>query len=224
MIKANFLEILSNKTLFIFDFDGVLAESVNIKTEAFRSMYTQYGEEIAERVVKHHLNHAGISRYKKFSYYHSNYLNKELNSDELKHLCQSFSKLVKKNVIQAPAVMGSVDFLEKLNKNNKTCVINTGTPTEEIKEILLKRKIDYLFKAAYGSPSSKVENLTKLTKKFDTLTRRTIFFGDANTDLNAAKELNMDFIYIGNSIKLIQECNKEEMLFFSNFYELSKYM
>ena len=52
MIKANFLEILSNKTLFIFDFDGVLAESVNIKTEAFRSMYTQYGEEIAERVVR----------------------------------------------------------------------------------------------------------------------------------------------------------------------------
>ena len=35
----------------IFDFDGVLAESVHIKTHAFYLLYKQFGKEIAEKVV-----------------------------------------------------------------------------------------------------------------------------------------------------------------------------
>ena len=37
------------KNIF-FDFDGVLAESVNIKTDAFYEMFLKYGKDIAEKV------------------------------------------------------------------------------------------------------------------------------------------------------------------------------
>ena len=37
------------KNIF-FDFDGVIAESVSAKTDAFKEMYMPYGEEIAAKV------------------------------------------------------------------------------------------------------------------------------------------------------------------------------
>ena len=38
--------LLNSKAIFVFDFDGVLADSVNIKTNAFSKMYEAYGSEV----------------------------------------------------------------------------------------------------------------------------------------------------------------------------------
>ncbi len=38
------------KTVF-FDFDGVLVDSVNIKTKAFAKLFDPYGQEIEAKVV-----------------------------------------------------------------------------------------------------------------------------------------------------------------------------
>ena len=40
--------ILSKKKLVIFDFDGVLVDSVNVKTEAFGLMYKDYGSDVVK--------------------------------------------------------------------------------------------------------------------------------------------------------------------------------
>ena len=37
----------------IFDFDGVIAESVDIKTEAFAELYKYYGDEVVKKAIKH---------------------------------------------------------------------------------------------------------------------------------------------------------------------------
>ncbi len=41
------------KAIF-FDFDGVLADSVEIKTLAFAKLFEQYGKEVVNIVVEHH--------------------------------------------------------------------------------------------------------------------------------------------------------------------------
>ena len=53
----------------IFDYDGTIADSVNIKTEAFAELYRNYGKDIESKVVKYHLNNGGVSRFEKFKYY-----------------------------------------------------------------------------------------------------------------------------------------------------------
>ena len=57
------------KNIF-FDFDGVIAESVSAKTDAFEEMYLPYGKDIAAKVVEYHKLHGGVSRYEKFKYFH----------------------------------------------------------------------------------------------------------------------------------------------------------
>ena len=57
------------KNIF-FDFDGVILDSVDCKTQAFEKMYSKYGNDIAKKVKKYHLNNGGVSRFEKFRFWH----------------------------------------------------------------------------------------------------------------------------------------------------------
>ena len=52
-----------DKEILIFDFDGVICDSVNIKTQAFIELYKNYGSKIQEQVREYHLINSGISRF-----------------------------------------------------------------------------------------------------------------------------------------------------------------
>ena len=142
--KLKFL--LPNKKLFVFDFDGVIADSNHIKTEAFKNMFKDFGESISEKVVKHHESNASMSRFDKFKYYYRNYLNTELTEDRLKGLAQEFSDIVLEKIISSPEIEGSTKFLKQLSKLGKICAINSATPHEEINFIVKERKLSNLFK------------------------------------------------------------------------------
>ena len=58
----------------VFDFDGVIVDSVPIKTEAFRELYWPYGEEVVHKVAEHHIKNGGLPRSKKFKIYHNKFL------------------------------------------------------------------------------------------------------------------------------------------------------
>ena len=58
----------------IFDFDGVILDSMGIKSEASAKIYEPYGDEIVKKVMEHHEANGEMSRYKKFEYYHKNFL------------------------------------------------------------------------------------------------------------------------------------------------------
>jgi len=42
-----------------FDFDGVLAESVGVKTKAYARLFEEHGEGVVSRVVDYHLKNGG---------------------------------------------------------------------------------------------------------------------------------------------------------------------
>jgi len=181
----------------IFDFDGVIAESVNVKTEAFASLYEPYGKQIVKKVVQHHLANGGVSRFEKFKIYHKDLLNIELNDQNLQELSNQFSDLVVDRVIKAPYVSGSVEFIKK-NYGKYKQFISTGTPTEEIKQILIKRQLNHYFTEIFGSPQKKPYHIKQILFKYKLKSNELIFFGDSNTDLEAAQNANIKFILVKN--------------------------
>ena len=50
----------------IFDFDGVILNSHNVKTQAFYDLFKKYGKEIAYKSKNYHLENTGISRFVKY--------------------------------------------------------------------------------------------------------------------------------------------------------------
>jgi phosphoglycolate phosphatase-like HAD superfamily hydrolase len=204
----------------IFDFDGVLAESLHIKTQAFYQMYEQYGKEVAQQVVKHHKANGGMSRYEKFPYYHKNFLNIDLALDELTHLTENFSKMVIDKVIMANEVKGALWFLKKYKDQCRYWIVS-ATPTNEIVEIAAKRNIaDYFFNI-FGSPDKKPDIVQKIKIKNSLNKNETVFLGDAMSDFEAAEKNNIDFL-LRSTVENKTLFKSNNIKRFSDFYDLDK--
>jgi len=184
---------------FFFDFDGVIADSVNIKTEAFAELYRPYGKDVVAYVVRHHKSHGGMSRFLKIRHYHKELFDQELSGDELKSLADKFSDLVMEKVIQAPLVNGVLDYILILQRQNKKIFIVSGTPEKEIQLIVKKRSLDNYFLEVKGAPTEKAENIQYLMKKYNIDAAESVFFGDSPEDLKAASSLDIKFIPINYS-------------------------
>ena len=190
-------DFLESKELLVFDFDGVLANSVEVKTNAFAEIYKPFGSGIVAKVVNHHRMNGGMSRFDKFKFYHSTYLNLLLSDYQLLMLSEQFSSLVMSAVIASSEVLGANNFLENYCLNNKKCIINSATPQNEIYQIIDKRGMTQYFNDIYGSPTSKSNNLMLALRSNELSCKDAVFFGDSKSDLQAANELQIDFIGVG---------------------------
>lgn len=177
----------------LWDFDGVIAESVNVKTEAFRELYLPYGDDVAQKVVEHHLAHGGVSRFEKFKIYHEQYLKIPIDQKEVERLSAMFSEIVLNKVVSAPYIDGVIDFIHSTQSQYDHFVIS-GTPDGEMKEIINRRKIRNLFIEVMGSPKTKVEWINDLVSRGKISIDTSVFIGDATTDYNAAKTTGMNFV------------------------------
>jgi len=182
----------------IFDFDGTITDSVDIKTKAFAELYRPYGEVVEKKVVEYHISHGGVSRFDKFRYFHKFFLNLVLNKVEIQELANKFSKLVVDKVVKAPYIPGAYEFIAT-NFSTYDMFISTATPTDEINEILKKKKLIKYFKGVYGSPQNKVEHTKEIISVYNYLLTEIIFIGDSDSDKEASFKNNIPFIAIDNN-------------------------
>ena len=214
--------LIESKELLVFDFDGVLADSVEVKTKAFADIYSPYGECIVSKVVNHHRMNGGMSRFDKFNYYHSAFLGMNITDSQVSKLSEQFSSLVINAVIAAPEISGANTFLQNYCINNKKCVINSATPHDEICYIVEQRGMNKYFSNIYGSPSTKYENLQLALDNNRTGNKEAIFFGDAESDLTAAIKADISFIGVGDLVYSLQK-NMEALTYhINNFGDISK--
>jgi len=181
-----------------FDFDGVLAESMNVKTEAFITIFSKYGDDVVKLVVDHHIENGGISRYEKIQYYYKEYLGKEISEEDLNKTADFFSTLVVDKVIHSAWVKGAKRFLETHYKKIDLYIV-TGTPQSEIDLIVKKRNMEKYFKGICGSPEKKDQIMNRLILKNDYDPNNVIFFGDAMSDYYASIKSKVYFIGISKN-------------------------
>lgn len=181
----------------VYDFDGVICDSVNVKTGAFAEMYKAYGEDVVANVVTYHLANGGISRFEKFKYFAKHLFGTSISEEEVHALANRFSDLVKQKVIQSAYLNGAYSFLTGHAKTHMQFIC-TGTPETEIIEILNARNISSFFTGIYGSPKTKNHIISMIMKDYYLKENEILFIGDALTDYNAAKETGVSFVGIQN--------------------------
>ncbi len=180
------------KAIF-FDFDGVIKNSTSVKTEAFRTLYQEFGTKVTDEVVKHHMKNGGISRYDKIKHYHKVYLGIQLNDNELQEWGDRFSELVLRKVIDSPYVRGAEKAIEDLAKEYSLFVIS-GTPQVELDFILRKLGLHTKFEMIGGSPKKKEKWAKEIMDKYRFNNKEVVFVGDAMTDYKAAETCRLHFI------------------------------
>lgn len=179
------------KNIF-FDFDGVILDSVECKTQAFEKMYSKYGNEISNKVKRYHLDNGGVSRFDKFKFWHKEYLDIVLNNDEINELAKEFSQLVFQKVIESKEIPGVMSFIKNYHKKLKFWII-TGTPSSEIQRIIDQLELKSFFVGIHGSPQKKTFWTEKIITENKLKRNETLFIGDASTDYEAAKYSSIKF-------------------------------
>jgi HAD superfamily hydrolase (TIGR01549 family) len=181
----------------VLDFDGIVLESCDIKTVAFRKLFEDYPESVDE-IVNYHLEHMGVSRYKKFKYFYEHFLKKTLKDEELQELGNKFSELVLEEIKTCTFVSGALNFLNNYSKKFSIYVAS-GTPEPELQMIVKERGLEGYFKGVYGAPATKSEILNRIVKKENVEKRDVVFVGDSQTDFKEALKAEIPFIYRARS-------------------------
>jgi len=177
----------------IFDFDGVLVESVDIKTKAFVRLFEKEGAEIVNKVVEYHLANGGVSRFKKFEYIYEELLKRQITDEIRMELGNKFADLVIQNILDAPLISGVQEFLENYSGNMDLYIVS-GTPDDELKYIIENKHMSKYFKGVFGSPATKGFLIKHILSTRSYKNEHVVFIGDAITDLNGALEANISFI------------------------------
>lgn len=186
--------IINNTEAFLLDFDGVVVESANIKTQAFYDVYLRYGEQIAEAARDYHIKNQGVSRYKKFVAIHHKYLNKICGNEEVEDMSQDFSKIVFQKVLKATLVNGVVDFFVQMRAKNVPIFLLSATPHEELFKICETRNLFQYFKNIYGSPYEKSEKGEEIIQYYNFNREKVVFIGDSVSDFKASQQIKVKFI------------------------------
>jgi len=185
-------QIISSANLVFWDFDGVIKESVDVKTRAFEALFLPHGLEIAAKVRLHHEANGGISRFEKMPLYLS-WAGIEPTESTVKVWCNRFSDMVLQAVVESPWVSGVPDYLET-HYQQQHFVLVTATPQTEIDVILHRLGITYWFRQVFGAPTRKAEAICRILEQQQVFPHQALMIGDTESDWNAAQSHGVPFM------------------------------
>lgn len=177
----------------IFDFDGVILESADIKTNAFQQLFESRFPDQIQEIVEYHRKNMGISRFIKFRYVYKRFAGKELSEREEALLGKEFSEIVFERILKASMVPGALEFL-KDNHEKYLFFVASGTPKDELIDIVKRRNLLSFFKEVFGSPDEKAEIIKTIMKKYELNHSEIVLVGDAESDFLAARSTLVNFI------------------------------
>jgi len=178
--------------IIFWDFDGVIKDSVNVKTNAFFKLFQPFGYNIAVRVREHHETHGGMSRFDKLPLY-LQWAGEGCNQSLVNQFCDQFACLVLDEVINSPWVPGVEAYL-RANPNRQTFILVSATPQEELELILNKLKLNDCFVKIIGAPTRKKDAIRMTLEKLKLDAQNCLMIGDAQEDYTAAQVNNVPFL------------------------------
>ncbi len=177
----------------VFDFDGVLAESNEIRFNGFRRLFQEFPSHQVDELVAYAKANGGVSRYEKIRYFFQEVRGEPITEERVQVMAAQFSDLVRQEVVDAESVKCSVEFM-KQNISRFNFALVSGSDQTELRGVCRERGIGHYFKRILGSPVKKKDNLARLLEDLGWKTNETVYIGDSNNDLDASLANRIDFI------------------------------
>ena len=195
------LDLKQYKTL-VFDCDGVVLDSNQLKTEAYYRVAVGFGadHEQAQALVDYHVRLGGISRFIKFRYFLDEIMRQPVTEEAMARLLESFAEEIHRGLLTCEMAPGLLE-LREITRGSPWMLVSGGDQTE-LRTLFSERGIDGLFDAGiFGSPDNKDVILERELENGN-LTKPAIFFGDSRYDHEAAKRAGLDFVFVSHWTEL----------------------
>ena len=186
---------LSRYSSVVFDFDGVILDTLPLKASAFVSLFPDISPELSNKITTHHFLNGGISRFLKIPMYASWAGLSTLTKDDISKYSEQFSDYVLHFIKSAPPLPGIIEYIQ-LNSLSQKFFISSASSRSDLMVILSDIGILDSFCSVYGSPSSKNETLESLITSHEISASNSCFIGDSVSDYEVSRSFNIDFFCI----------------------------
>jgi len=217
------------KSVYVFDWDGTILESMQIKFYNFSTVLYELHKDSTDNIdytvgnILHlYQKFSGIPRieiYKKIlDIYSIEYKKKEYDSFSRELSLNNKEALLKANVYE-----DAVLFLQKVLDKNKTIYISSSVPQEEL-SFLVKNRLSKILQENISGVFGSRDGFSKGKEHFDEIINienvakeEIMFFGDDLMDFNLAQEAGVDFLLVNRDNKktdceFIKSFNEEKIL------------
>lgn len=202
--------------LIFWDFDGVIKDSVKVKTNAYLNLFPNIQDDIKKKIKNHHLKFGGISRSKKIPIY---LLWAGITVDEKNLL--NYTKIFEQNIIQSVIssswIEGVISALQR-KQNRQKFVLVTGTPQSEIEVILSELNIGFYFDFVFGFPAEKDLAIQSIISQFKYNLDDCLLIGDSESDWLASRSTGINFLLRTDGNDIFSESFKGKKI--KNFFEI----
>jgi HAD superfamily hydrolase (TIGR01509 family) len=179
----------------LLDFDGVILDSAEIKTQAFAAVYHGEAPEKIAAVVAYQRAHGGVSRREKFAHFEREIFGRAADPARIERLAQDFARIAFDRVLAAPYIPGAEAFLKRTHAASRLYLVS-GTPQDELTEIVAARGLAHFFRGVVGAPTRKREAFAAILGDLRLRPDQALAVGDATTELDAAAALGIPFLAV----------------------------
>ena len=186
----NIYNLCNHYDQIIFDCDGVLIDSNNIKTNGFKILFSKHKHEQVNHLIEYHKKNNGISRYNKIKYFYNKIL-KKISKELIMKLSSEFNNIIEEELYQANTLRGLRKFLMFLKISGKEMHVISAGENDQVNRVLIKKKLSKYFLSINGSPAEKLTHMKNICKK-----HKVIYLGDSESDYKLTVNLKIPFIFI----------------------------
>ena len=205
--------------IMVFDFDGVIIDSTEVKVDEYRNLFSQFtkNEVTLNKIINIYRNSAGIPRETTLKKVFKKVLDKAISNQEVENLSLDYSKKIFQRLETILPLKGFLEYIAIHKEINKHII--SGAPNSDVSYLIKKLNLTKYFKSIKGGPLNKKNEITNIRKLAKVKAQNIVYFGDQKNDCIAAKSAGVDFIGINAGSNLdTMECKK-----FQNFEKLIAY-
>jgi len=195
MLKSDF----ENLKILVFDFDGTLVQSNQLKEQIFFDIFDTKFHSIVANVLNKYKHASRFEIIEKILIETSaSYSNQDLNQ-----LTFAYSNHLIEKIQKIPINIDTFKNLEIL-KEKYHLFLSSYTYKNDLPIILKNLKLDIFFEAFFGYPQKKEMTLEKIINKYSASSNEVMVIGDGESDRISAEKNNCHFFHINekNNIKL----------------------
>ena len=177
----------------VFDFDGTLVDSNEIKRRGFDHAFAEYTDRMEEiRAYCYGSNHT--IRGEKFRHVTEKILGLEYTPELNERFHKRYAEFTTDGVVAAAEIPGAAVFVRNLARLHPALL--SSTPTAILVEILQRRGWGDLFDIVQGAPVNKLAWLRGLQAVVRCEPRQIVFFGDTDEDARSGAEAGCTFVRV----------------------------
>lgn len=214
------MPLLSEYEVYIFDCDGVILDSNQLKIEAMKNALEAHfsAQDLIADCVDYFRHNFGKSRFHHVAYFLDSILTieEEQRSELEQRVLADFSKQCRTLYLTAELTPGFKEFLKQCKGKR---YVASGSEQSELRDVFVQRGLNIHFDGIFGSPTPKSELIRRILEQEQYT--NAVMFGDAESDMLSAQHNHIDFVfyvpYSNVKDKMIEQCHLQQYLIIDDF-------